>query len=254
MRDTLHAVTVDHFPSTHATWIDAQLMIAEEGERAAAGGDAPGAARAERARSALRRHVMERYAAALGAYASAGGLRGAGERDDLVSGFFAGPLADEAFFRRWRSSGMPLRRWLMNAMSFHCRGIRRDAARERERRGASSATEAEPHAAAQADAARAFDRAWALSIVNEAYGRVQRDLAENGRGGEDEVLRMHVIDGMPYEQVAAALGMSRAECFNAVRRTAGRIRDAVVELLREEGVPGSELEAALAEVMRLVGQ
>ena len=38
-------MSVDHFPSTHATWIDAQLTIAEEGERAAAAGDAGGHAR-----------------------------------------------------------------------------------------------------------------------------------------------------------------------------------------------------------------
>ena len=30
---------VDHFPSTHATWIDAQLTIAEDGDRAARAGD-----------------------------------------------------------------------------------------------------------------------------------------------------------------------------------------------------------------------
>ncbi|MFM8817895.1 MAG: hypothetical protein ACKOHI_08525, partial [Phycisphaerales bacterium] len=56
------------------------------------------------------------------------------ERDELVSGFYAGPMADPTFFRRWRTSGMPLRRWLMNAMSVHCRSVRRDAQRERERR------------------------------------------------------------------------------------------------------------------------
>jgi hypothetical protein len=36
---------IDHFPSTHATWIEAQLTIAEDGERAAAAGDGAGPAR-----------------------------------------------------------------------------------------------------------------------------------------------------------------------------------------------------------------
>jgi hypothetical protein len=36
---------VDHFPSTHATWIDAQLTIAEDGDRAAGAGDGVGRAR-----------------------------------------------------------------------------------------------------------------------------------------------------------------------------------------------------------------
>ena len=46
---------VDHFPSTHATWIDAQLTIAEDGDRAAARGDDAGRGRATNARDAIRR-------------------------------------------------------------------------------------------------------------------------------------------------------------------------------------------------------
>ena len=52
-------VPVDHFPSTHATWIDAQLTIAE---RSRATGDAAGETNAV---AALRRHLMERYHGAL---------------------------------------------------------------------------------------------------------------------------------------------------------------------------------------------
>lgn len=253
---------VDHFPSTHATWIDAQLTIAEDGERAAAAGDPVAAARAAEARSQLRRHVMERYNGALGAYVSGTGLRTAGERDELVAGFYAGALADPAFFTRWRASGMPLRRWLMNAISFHCRGLRRDALRERGRiapaagvqwlDGSQAPGGGGPGGAAEADAADAFDRAWALAIVNESYARVQSDLIDAGRDDEDAILRMHVIEGMPYEEIARRTGSTRAECYNAMRRMAARVREALRELLREEGVPNSGLEAAVSEVMRLV--
>jgi len=45
---------VDHFPSTHATWIDAQLTIIDG---AGASTDSPHAARAETAREALRLHL-----------------------------------------------------------------------------------------------------------------------------------------------------------------------------------------------------
>ena len=249
---------VDHFPSTHATWIDAQLTIAEDGDRAAGAGDDEGRARAESARDALRRHVMERYTVALGAYVSATGLRSAGERDELVSGFYAGPMADERFFVRWRGSGMPLRRWLMNAMSFHCRGIARNTARERARTedlgsvGQPGMGGMHTVPASEGDAADAFDRAWALALVNEAYARVQAELAGSGRSVEDEVMRMHVIDGMPYDAVGDALGLTRADCFNAARRVTARVRDAVRELLREEGVPNSGLDAGVREVLRLV--
>ena len=42
---------VDHFPSTHATWIDAQLTLAEGGDARVAAGAA----------QSLQTHVMERY-------------------------------------------------------------------------------------------------------------------------------------------------------------------------------------------------
>ena len=246
-------VPADHFPSTHATWIDAQLTIAERGDRAAASGDAGGRARAESARDALRRHVMERYAPALAAYVSTPQLRRVGERDELVSGFFARTMSDPSFLLRWRSSGMPLRRWLMNAMAFHCRGVVRDRQRE-EGRGSlgDAAAFAERLAGGEPDPAEAFDRAWALALANEAYAQVQAELAARGRGDDDAVFRMHVVDGLTHAQVAARTARSEAECRNAVRRVAGALRTAVRGLLREEGVPESGLEAAVNEVLAIM--
>ena len=75
---------VDHFPSTHATWIDAQLTIIEEAGAPHAG--SAGSPRATGAREALRRHLWERYHAPLRAYVHGGSLRRAGEPDDLVAG------------------------------------------------------------------------------------------------------------------------------------------------------------------------
>ena len=62
---------VDHFPSTHATWIEQQLTLAEGGDGTA--GSGPGAA-ASSARAALRAHLMERYYAALCTYVRTGAL------------------------------------------------------------------------------------------------------------------------------------------------------------------------------------
>ena len=249
----LGKVPTDHFPSTHATWIEAQLTIAEGGDRAAAAGDAGGRARAESARDALRRHVMGRYAAALTAYVSTPQLRRVGERDELVSGFFARTMSDPNFLPRWRASGLPLRRWLMNAMAFHCRGVVRDRQRE-EGRGATgdAVALAEQLAGGEPDPADAFDRAWALALANEAYAQVQAELAARGRGEDDAVFRMHVVDGLAYAQVAERTGRTEAECLNAVRRVAGALRAAVRELLREEGVPASGLEAAVDEVLAIM--
>lgn len=241
----------DHFPSTHATWIDSQLALLGEREGLPARHDD---GRAVAALSALQRHVMDRYAAAIAAYVRAGALRTAGEPDELVSGFFAGPLTKPEFFRRWRRSGMPLRRWIMNAVSLHCKGVRRDLARERGRNaGAQNQAAVQEVPTECGDASAAFDRAWALSLVGEAYARVQAELQERGRGDDDVVLRLHVIEGRPYAAIADALGISKAECLNAVRRISVRVREAIEDLLREEGHSGAGLEEAAAELRLLVG-
>jgi DNA-directed RNA polymerase specialized sigma24 family protein len=201
---------VDHFPSTHATWIDAQLTIAEDGDRAAARGDSAGQGRATNARDAIRRHVMERYAPALTAYVSTPELRRLGERDELVSGFFA---------RTFEVDGSEI---------------------------AESLQSAEPGPAA------AFDRAWALALTNEAYRQVQADLVSRGRGVDDAVFRMHVVEGLTYAQVAARSGRTEAECLNTARRVSNALRAAVRDLLREEGVQESDMDAAVAEVLAIV--
>ena len=73
-------VPVDHFPSTHATWIDAQLTIAEEGDRAAATGDAAAEGRGRVARFPCR---------ASGSKGSGNG--GGGAHDSGKSGWHALP-------------------------------------------------------------------------------------------------------------------------------------------------------------------
>lgn len=254
---------LDHFPSTHGTWITVQLDTIAEAERDVDDGAPGAAARREQVaqvRRALREHLMTRYATALTAYVSGPDFRQLGEPDDLVGGFFARALSQDDFLARWRQSGMPLRRWLMNAMSFHCRGLVRDRMRERNRnagapqRGVPAGQSVLHSIAADSEheATRAFERAWALSLVNEAYARVQASLREEGRDQDDAVLRMHVMEGMTYDQVASALGMTRQECFNAVRRIAQRVRSAIRDLLRDEGTTESSLDTAIAEVMRLI--
>jgi hypothetical protein len=69
---------VDHFPSTHATWIDAQLTIVERAGVHTEHGQS--------AQYALRQYLMQRYHAALRAYVTRSSLRSLTEPDDLVGG------------------------------------------------------------------------------------------------------------------------------------------------------------------------
>ena len=101
----------DHFPSTHATWIAERVTQCFDGEA--------NPAQARAARDALNDHVMRRYFEPLRAYAQGSGWRSLGESADLVNGFFASRLEQADYLLRWRDSGLPLRRWLMNGLLLH---------------------------------------------------------------------------------------------------------------------------------------
>ena len=103
---------VDHFPSTHATWIGTQLTIIE--------GATPDGPAARTAHRSVATYLMERYREPLRAYVVGSALRELGEPDELVAGFFAHMLATPDSLLRWRTSGLQLRRWL-NLMLFASR-------------------------------------------------------------------------------------------------------------------------------------
>jgi DNA-directed RNA polymerase specialized sigma24 family protein len=243
-------VETDHFPSTHATWIDAQLTIAERGDVDPA--HPMNASAAASARAALRRHLMERYYDALRIYVRTSALVRLGEPEEIVAEFFVRAVDAPDFLWRWRDSKMPLRRWMMNAMAFHCRSELRDQNRSRSRMLGSDGL-----GGLQADAidpARAFDHAWAVALANEAMSIAITDADERGRPNDALAFRLHVIDGMPYRSIAAQLSITVAQAERAARRVSDRMRDAVRDILREEGVLPNAMDAAVAEVLLLVDE
>jgi len=262
---------VDHFPSTHATWIDAQLTIIDEPGDAAAAASSP---RAERARASLRTHLWERYHAPLRAYAHGGSLRRAGDPDDLVAGYFAERVTAPEFLREWRRTDMPLRRWMMNGLGFYARGVVRDRMRDRLRTftdaGAGAATSAaatgagEPTGAGLGEALDAlaaddrtaedaFDRAWAIAVLDAAHAHAHAELAAEGRLDAYEVFRRRVIEGEGYETIGPSIGLDAQQCAGATRLVSQRMARALREVLRAEGVRESEMDATMAEVRRAVG-
>jgi DNA-directed RNA polymerase specialized sigma24 family protein len=247
---------VDHFPSTHATWIDAQLTIAERA------GDHTH--EAQSARRALQQHLMQRYHEPLRAYVRGSSMRQLGDADDLVAGFFADRIGAPGFLADWRASGMPLRRWLMNGIGFYGRGVARDRMRDRLRqfeeggggeRGDGSTTFAggEDRLVDERDAVRAFEEAWALEMLNAAHELVHADLAARGKLDEYDVFRRHVIDGVEYAVIGADLGLTRQQCANMVRRVSERVREALREVVRSEGVAAEDVERTVREIEDLLG-
>jgi hypothetical protein len=221
-----------HFPTTHATWV----------HEAQSEDDAVLARLAQR--------LIERYAQPLEAYAQGSTLREIAEPRDIVHAFlvakFASPAATRAYLAAWNASGLSLRRWLMNGLLLHARGIVRDAQRSRER----PFDGAERAVASNASTAEdIFERAWAQAILAEACAQVELTLAAEGRDRAWRVFRVHSIDGRAYSELEEEFGLSRQQMADLVRGVTAKLRTRVRELLDEEGLPGDE---GVDEIVRLL--
>lgn len=224
------------FPTTHATWITVQL------DRVAAGD--PGDALRD-----LRDHVMRRYYEPLSAYLSATGYRDVDAPSALVAGYFVERFADVESLTNWRSSGLPLRRWLMNGLLLWVRG-------ELRRRRAQSGREipvSDSLLAVGASADEAFEREWARSIVTDACELVARELEAAGDLRRWRLFARHVIDGRTYDEIAREESCTAADARNAARFVRTRVDAALESLLRDEGVPAADLRSELGRIQSHLG-
>jgi hypothetical protein len=223
----------DHFPTTHATTI----IEATRNPNADA-------------LAAVAARIIERYAQPLGACAQGSSLREIGDPRELVHAFlvakFATPESCRAYLESWNASGLTLRRWMMNGLLLHVRGIVRDARRSREQPLDSALgvlTSAEP------DAAAMFERAWAKAILAEACAQVEHALVAEGCDRAWRVFRLHVLDGIPYRDLEPQFALSRQQMADLVRGVTARLRTRVGELLDEEGRFGND---AIDEIVELL--
>jgi hypothetical protein len=84
--------------------------------------------------------------------------------------------------------------------------------------------------------------------VREATARVEAELLAESRAVEFDIFRRHAIDGQPYAVFAREVGKSEQQCAGATRLVAQRVRAALAEVLREEGVPERELDDEISRV------
>ena len=235
---------VDHFPSTHATWIDAQLTIAE---RAGAHTE-----HGQSAQRALQQYLMQRYHAGLRAYVTRSSLRSIGEPDDLVGGFFAERACKSDFLNSWRQSGLSLRRWMMTGINLYGKSIIRNQTRDRLRSIGGVDLE-NGGLADESSAEQAFERAWALVVLNAALSQVHADLAAMSRLEDFWIFRRRVIQGESYESIAPSVGRTPQQCAGGTRFVTDRLREALRNALSEEGVPDRDIGVSITDVYRAFG-
>lgn len=234
----------DIFPSTHATWLHTRIESVCDTNTATS---------ALAARE-LREHLMLRYHKPLCAYVRGSSLRTLGEPEELVHEFFARALADDMFLVRWKARGNPLRRWMMNGLLLHARGVVRDRARNREHSGKNPSVIDSIAQSSEPSAEQAFESAWAMAMLDAACQDVQDSFAKDDRAQAFDIFRKHVIDGKSYPEVHAQLGVDPVRCATEVRAVTRALRDSLLERLREDGVTGESIDAEASAILRLIGQ
>ena len=227
------------FPTTRATWLHERIGDAGLTEF-----------EATTALREAREHVMRRYYEPLSAYLSATSYRDVDAPAALVAGFFVDRLGDDAYLVAWKSSGLPLRKWLVNGLLFWVRTEVRRRRRTFERESSwSLPAEGARLAAAEGDGPDAiFEREWARSIVTDACEVVQERLVAEGAADRWQLFRRHVLEGLSYDAVARELACDAREVRNACRVVRARLEAAIVELLRAEGVRESDIEGEVARI------
>jgi RNA polymerase sigma-70 factor (ECF subfamily) len=84
-----------------------------------------------------------------------------------------------------------------------------------------------------ATAERLYDRRWALTVLDRTLDRLEREMAERGKGPLYERLKPALLgdsDAVGYARVASELGMTEG----AVKVAAHRLRERLGALIREE--------------------
>jgi hypothetical protein len=139
---------------------------------------------------------------------------------------------------------------MMTGINLYGKSVIRERSRDRE---APVGQVDEGSLVEESDAVRAFERAWALAVLNHALALVHADLAAQGRLEEFDIFRRRVVQGEAYETIAPTVGRSAQQCAGATRLVTDRLREALRNSLRDEGVPHADIDAALAEVYEVFG-
>ncbi len=217
------------FPKTQTLWISQRLDEGEAGRLLVSG------------------HVMTSYLRPLTIYCRAIGLDSSvrTDADELVHDFFASRLIDMSYLRSWLASGIRLRLWLRNGLNLYVHERHRERMRAKKTESGSAL---EPSSESM-EAEQLFERAWAISALDQAMTETKTDLERRGRSQEWEIFWAHHIDGVPYATLGERLHLSSAQAAQRAFSVAESLRGALAGILRKDGALGSELDAEVRTMM-----
>ena len=103
----------------------------------------------------------------------------------------------------------------------------------------------------------AFDRQWAITLLDQALARVREEQARQGKSAEFEVLRRFLTPGvepLPYGAVAGQLGVSEAAVKMAVHRLRRRYREFFREAIAQTVTGPAEVEEEMSYLLQVLSR
>ena len=197
-------------------------------------------------RKEINRHVMEVYTEPLLVYLRGHSGRWIGEPREIIHGFLADRLDRKDFFTKWESSGLRLRRWLMNALNFYLMECRPKGAAQ-----ARPARLTHEHPAPTAAPEDVIDRAFTKSIVRQALYRAQQDCAAHGLEQHWHIFVCHHYHEQKYEYLARELEISPARAAVMARTATKRFRSALRELVARDGAAPEKIDREIQALLEV---
>jgi len=223
--------------------------------------EAAGAADGERARAALSELCAE-YWFPLYAYVRRCGV-GADEAQDVVQGLFADLIGRGDLARLTRGVGR-FRGFLKTAVRHHLANLR-DRERAEKRGGGrvrlavdfeGAAERFERQGGREADPERAFDRLWALELIERCVAELEAEYAASGRGAVFAELKGALQggdEGIDYAAVAERLSTGEGALRVAAHRLRKRFGERLRARIAETVARPEEVEPELDELFRALG-
>ena len=112
-------------------------------------------------------------------------------------------------------------------------------------------------AGASIQADEAFDRAWALTLLNLAIDRLRQESVAAGRPGDFEALKDGLMadrGAIDYSAVARQLGMSEGAARVAAHRLRKRFREVFRQEILQTLVEGTDLDAELRHLAAVLAK
>jgi RNA polymerase sigma-70 factor (ECF subfamily) len=101
-----------------------------------------------------------------------------------------------------------------------------------------------------------FERQWALTVLEQVLGRLEREFEESERGKLFERLKVHLTGdgaGQSHREAAAALGMTEGAVKVAVHRMRRRYRDLLREEIGQTVAGPEQVDEELGHLLQALG-